>query len=73
MLKLYSCVSAVAVFDSFEQLAVPRWNVVAGVKDLGVLGERVSRSSPETQLALIVLLMVSACALAILISRDLMH
>ena len=47
--------SAVAVFDSLEQLAVLRWyekNMVAGVKDLGILGETVRRSSPETWLAL---------------------
>ena len=34
--------------------------MVAGVKDLGVQGETVSRSSPETWLALSALLVVNA-------------
>ena len=69
--------SALAVSDSLEQLAVPRWykkNVLADVKVLGVQGETVSRSSPETRLALSALLVVSAWArvrslFLILISR----
>ena len=68
---------AVAVIDSLEQLALPRWyekNVLAGVKVLGVQGETVSCSSPETRLALSALLVVSAWArvrslFLILISR----
>ena len=59
------CFSALAVFKSLEQLAVPRWykrNVLAGIKVLGVQGETVSRSSPETRLALSALLVVSAWA-----------
>ena len=54
---------SVGVFDSLKQLAVPGWykkNVLAGVKVLGVQGETVSRSSPETQLALSALLVISA-------------
>ena len=46
-------------------IAVLRWykkNVMAGVKDLGIQGETVSRSSPETRLALNALLVVSAWA-----------
>lgn len=69
--------SALAVSDFFEELAVPRWykkNVLADVKVLGVQGETVSRSSPETRLALSALLVVSAWArvrslFLILISR----
>ena len=57
--------SALAVFGSLEQLAVPRWykrNVLASIKVLGVQGETVSRSSPETRLVLSALLVVSAWA-----------
>ena len=57
--------SAFAVLNSLKQLVVPRYykkNVLVGVKVLGVLGETVSRPSPETRLALNVLLVVSAWA-----------
>ena len=57
--------SALVVFTSLEQLAVPRWykrNVLADVKVLGVQGETVSQSSPEARLALSALLVVSAWA-----------
>ena len=57
--------SALAVSNSLKQLVVPRWykkNILAGVKVLDIQGEIVSRSSPETQLALSALLVVSARA-----------
>ena len=55
--------SVLAVSNSPEQLVMPQWlemNVVSCVKNLGIQGETVSLSSPETQLSLSVLFVVSA-------------
>ena len=57
--------SALAVFDSHKQLAVPQLykrNVQASVKVLDIQDETVNHSSPETRLALSALLVVSAGA-----------
>jgi hypothetical protein len=54
--------SALAVSDSIEPLAVTQWhkqNMVAGVKDLSVQGKTVSQYSPEMRQAISALLVVS--------------